>query len=380
MAAHTQTTRQKVVDAAGIAAVVLLSPLILAYIGHHKLTRLYALHTSNEPQYKAMRQERKHHRRKSLTISSSASDSEQRKKPFNFLVRADARKLDPQLQSRLFALPAEIRLQIYRDIIRIEPFVHIQWGTRLALCSPVAKEGTSPCRLYSARSHPDQFMEEDIDLARKHLSCMDFKDLLVGMYGILPLLQSCRRAYMDVIDMLYTENTLTMSLDFNFLNFARSIPERHLTTIRSLILHLPQDADYDFGYLVSRGYSWLPSLKVLSRMPTLQRCLFQIFTDFHIEETQHERHLIQDLFRGLKELPTRDVFIIDWVHYADRGCNCRHLSYDYHSWGTTALKDLSNEEPWEGWLSNFRPYEKKEARSRLKLQGNLPSCGRYGCS
>jgi hypothetical protein len=103
---------------------------------------------------------------------------------------------------------------------------------------------------------------------------------------------------------LYAHNIFNLSLDYNFLNFAISIPTRHLETIRSLLLLLPSPPNYDLGWAVSRGYSWHPTVAMLKRMTGLKKCRFQVLE-------QHKPRLARQLLSLLWALPNREVFVVD---------------------------------------------------------------------
>ncbi|CAI6238649.1 unnamed protein product [Periconia digitata] len=364
---------QKLKEYAGVAAVVAISPLILIYVGTHKMSRLYDTYTSDEPHNKAIRQERRNRRRNSLS-HSDAQDSEFPKESstarFGFSSWARKPDLNRQLQSRIFSLPAEIRLQIYEEVMIVEPLVHIDSDIRIAKC----RDAQCLPRL-TYKSQADGFTEEQIALARNHLPCLEGTNYIYrspyeniwddsatkktredgrNKHGIIALLQSCRRIYTETKPLLYTKNTFITTLDTPFLTFTKSLPQPHLTLIRNLVLFLPSNPDYDPGYKVSMGYSWTPTMRVLSQMPNLHRCLLHVHTGLDMRDHTSDKYKMQDLLSGLKKLPSKDIFVVDWVYDSD-------VERRINSWGTTVVKELDDKDPFASWMEVFRPAERKKA-------------------
>lgn len=196
-----ENARQTAEEVAGAAAIVILSPLIIAYIGHHKLNTIYKTYTSDEPQHQATRRQRKHRRRKSLSRPNVtfSKGPEKSRLAFSTSLISRKRELNPQLQSELMSLPTEIRLEIYRHVCLNDPFVHVHGFTKVVKCDMRDPSGIPD---FNATGSPQSelcgFSEEQWTMARKHVRCFDadrFGDGLprASQRGIIELLQSCRR-------------------------------------------------------------------------------------------------------------------------------------------------------------------------------------------
>lgn len=92
-----------------------------------------------------------------------------------------------------------------------------------------------------------------------------------------------------------------LSIGYNFHTFVVSIPERHVVSLRSLVLHLPPyDREFREDYISEQ---WDATKSVLKRMSNLKTCRIIV----------REEHgwILPDIMEFLKSLSTKDSFIVD---------------------------------------------------------------------
>ncbi|PGH09180.1 hypothetical protein GX51_00934 [Blastomyces parvus] len=156
-------------------------------------------------------------------------------------------KLDAQASSPLFKLSAELRQMIYGEVLSGHEFAIM----RIRSC-PVAKQGSAkgkaqPGRLshveYSAESEGGRKFIQNPPWLRRYFgivgicpSPLNFEPNVPGE-KLLPLVKSCRRIYLEAIDLLYTSNTFHFYHEDDFLAFSRAVLPQRMEKITSIHLH-----------------------------------------------------------------------------------------------------------------------------------------------
>lgn len=157
-------------------------------------------------------------------------------------------EVSEQEKCRLFKLPLEIREMIYAELLPFERVWIVIIEGRLACDWEIVKTPTPPPDpnqyLHVDTSKPDSPAESSISAFRRSRQTplrfrLGFapKTPIWGL-GILPLLQTCRKVYSEVMPYLYSKPDFAFHDTVPFIIFAASIPPSHFQHIRSVTIDL----------------------------------------------------------------------------------------------------------------------------------------------
>jgi hypothetical protein len=127
-----------------------------------------------------------------------------------------------------------------------------------------------------------------------------------------------RNSYSEAIDLLYSRNTFTTSIGYNFTNFARSVPKQHLSRITSLVLFSADEIFPDTR-------QWEDTQRILQGMPRLQSCHFVLQLS-RLDSSSYTEYRASRFVDMLKELPKKDAFVVDFLVNLDTPYNDYGLS------------------------------------------------------
>ncbi|EEQ88314.1 uncharacterized protein BDCG_03434 [Blastomyces dermatitidis ER-3] len=236
----------------------ILCPIISCMYGYSACRTCYVRHA-----------EAKHHsqliieasipplpKRRPRNLSLSASRS--RPSPHNPLVpippmlygsKSQEGTLHDQASSPLFKLSAELRQMIYRKVLSWHQFAIMRIRSYSVAKQGGAKGKAKPSRLshlkYSAESERGRKFLQNPPWLRRYFGIVgirpsplnrDFEPNVPGE-ELLPLVKSCRRIYLEAIDLLYSSNTFHFYHEDDFLAFSRSILPQRMEKITSVHLH-----------------------------------------------------------------------------------------------------------------------------------------------
>lgn len=147
---------------------------------------------------------------------------------------------------------------------------------------------------------------------------------------------TARNRYAEAIGLVYTGNTFELKVGYDIVNFARSIPDRHLQNIRSLTLHIAR------LYLCD-SQDWKDTLEVLKKMPGLTSCRVVIREFYNLDLTaenmlQCSLASVQKVVDSLRCMPARDAFTVLLAGYVRPSDGRGRMSF--RIFGRWKLKDL----------------------------------------
>ncbi|KAF1992826.1 hypothetical protein P154DRAFT_568375 [Amniculicola lignicola CBS 123094] len=191
-----------------------------------------------------------------------------------------------QEQSLLFALPPELRDMIYERVVGRE---RIYVGlTELDQRDEEEQEeerdqgGCIPWR------HSKNAKEKD---GKRRLLCA-WRDGWVKL-GVIPFLQSCRRIYLETIDILYTHPTFTFRKSSAFLSFSSSLPPHHFSLLRHI--------HFDLIFRFKPAPDSLLNYKLITSRAT-PRMLLPIYTWKNDTNFLRTCCVVMEQMEGLKEV------------------------------------------------------------------------------
>lgn len=158
-----------------------------------------------------------------------------------------------QLQSRLFQLPAELRIKIYEEVIRDDVGVHVV-TTDGALRSVVCQKPKD-----DAGDHDGEHVW--LDCLRKRDPCVP-----TGGYGlgVLGFIGSCRQAYTELIHIIYSRPTFIFQDYASQIVFSASILPQRFHAIRSIRIMQTHESYHNHDRIDST-YPFLASYRLLRR-------------------------------------------------------------------------------------------------------------------
>ncbi|PGH29079.1 hypothetical protein GX50_08173 [[Emmonsia] crescens] len=195
--------------------------------------------------------------------------------PMRYGQKPQAGKLDDQASTAFFKLSPELRQMIYREVLSGHDFAIM----RIRSC-PEAKRGNvkgkaKPGKLshlkYSAESEQQQQSIQHPSWLRRYFGIVgirpsplnaDFEPNVPGE-ELLPLVKSCRRIYLEAIDLLYSSNTFHFYHEDDFLAFSSAILPQRINEITLIHLHFFPD------YYSILSCSQIPT--IVSAMKNLRR-------------------------------------------------------------------------------------------------------------
>ncbi|KAF8852622.1 hypothetical protein BDZ45DRAFT_694930 [Acephala macrosclerotiorum] len=192
-----------------------------------------------------------------------------------------------QAQSHLLRLPEEILLLIYEQVIgnNVLHIVRRSNGLAHATCSHHSAGNQDDCRDFKCRGTklPNGVCMPN---GRSH-------------DGIIPLLQTCRKIYIDAVKVLYTSNTFDFDCMESLISFSTCILPHRFDSIQSLQL----DLRFNYSHFFSEGTPtndfsrWERMWRIVGSMKNLQRVWVRIIwwrTDLTgAEEARYLSELLQ---------------------------------------------------------------------------------------
>ncbi|KLJ06687.1 hypothetical protein EMPG_17825 [Blastomyces silverae] len=190
----------------------------------------------------------------------SLSPSRSRPSPHNHLVpippmlygaKSQAGKLDDQASSPLFKLSAELRQMVYRGVLS----GHEVAIMRIRRCSVAEQGGGAKGKAKPGRLSHLKYSAESRRGRRKSVQNPPWLPRYFGIVGIrpsplngdfepnvpgeelLPLVKSCRRIYLEAINLLYSTNTFHFYHEDDFLAFSTATLPQRMEKLTSIHLH-----------------------------------------------------------------------------------------------------------------------------------------------
>ncbi|EGE04764.1 hypothetical protein TEQG_03937 [Trichophyton equinum CBS 127.97] len=192
-------------------------------------------------------------RQRSLSINAALdSPQQQQSQTLHTNEREPGQPSYGQAQSRLFQLPAELRLMIYNYVVGSQKIHIVHTNSRQLAAFPCTQDPET----VASDGNVCNCVSENVVHTNKQTGCTFVEDILAPVtcerpgIGILSLLQSCRLMYTEAIEVLYARRTFSFEQPYTFLAFAHSILPQRLNAITSIEI-----APWDWSVFYDDGRS-----------------------------------------------------------------------------------------------------------------------------
>ncbi|KAL4913048.1 hypothetical protein BDW62DRAFT_193424 [Aspergillus aurantiobrunneus] len=181
--------------------------------------------------------------------SSARKDTAPAKNPRRAVTLLEnAAKTHSQEQSLFFRLPRELRDMIYTEIFIPPTTIHLAWvggrkrKFRSFLCKLPQEHQLEKTRsgdlCYACRIRHYSCSTRSRPRPSKNVKPTPTPAEMVNVRA-MPMLRSCRRVYIEAIDMLYQANDFYLENPRTLIELPKYVPQPHLSAIRSLYLESP---------------------------------------------------------------------------------------------------------------------------------------------
>ncbi|KAH8904985.1 hypothetical protein BR93DRAFT_881040 [Coniochaeta sp. PMI_546] len=211
---------------------------------------------------------------------------------------------NPQLTSRFFKLPPELRQQIYRLLLSGRDF-HIDMRyTAAETATPHSTKGVQlgsrrwRWRASTCHRHPDaQAISDRCGWGGPPPTACDEYDTPCGIgKEALSLLLCCRLAYREAVQILYAENTFHTNTGALLLFTDRLLPPERSSAITSLIYHVTSESVLTYAEEHLDLHPGMPAyMTLLSRIP-------KAFPGLKRLQLIIDGMIVRGLWPGLREL------------------------------------------------------------------------------